>query len=95
MEAGLFYTMNTPWRTSRWHLQALGISRLSDKVRDLRSWAMGWCKKLFRGASDKPLDGAMYQVAKTLYSRDGKHSAEIRKLDNGQSGHCLTSGLSS
>lgn len=56
---------------------------------------MGWCKKLFRGASDKPLDGAMYQVAKTLYSRDGKHSAEIRKLDNGQSGHCLTSGLSS
>lgn len=45
---------------------------------------MGWWKKLFGRASDKSLDGAMYQVAATLYSLDGKRSAEIRKFDNGQ-----------
>lgn len=45
---------------------------------------MSWWKKLFGGTSDKSLDGAMYQVATTLYSRDGKRSAEIRKFDNGQ-----------
>ncbi|SON55603.1 hypothetical protein HDIA_2062 [Hartmannibacter diazotrophicus] len=45
---------------------------------------MDWWKRLFGGTSDKSLDGAMYQVAKTLYSGDGKRSAEIRKFDNGQ-----------
>jgi hypothetical protein len=45
---------------------------------------MGWWKKLFGGVSEKSLDGAMYQVATTLYSRDGKRSAEIRNFDNGQ-----------
>lgn len=45
---------------------------------------MGWLKKLFDGTSNNSLDGAFYHVAATLYSRDGKRSAEIRKFDNGQ-----------
>jgi hypothetical protein len=45
---------------------------------------MGWWKKLFGRASDRSLYGAMYQVTTTLYSRDGKRSAEIREFDNGQ-----------
>jgi len=45
---------------------------------------MGWWKKLFGRASDRSLDGAMYQVTTTLYSQDGKRSAEIREFDNGQ-----------
>lgn len=45
---------------------------------------MSWWKKLFGGTSDKSLDGAMYQVATTLYSLDGKRSAEVRKFENGQ-----------
>ena len=45
---------------------------------------MGWWKQLFGGTSDKSLDGTMYRVATTLYSRDGKRSAEIREFDNGQ-----------
>jgi hypothetical protein len=45
---------------------------------------MRWWKKLFSRAGDKSLDGAMYQIVKTLYSQDGKRSAEIREFDNGQ-----------
>jgi hypothetical protein len=45
---------------------------------------MGWWKKLFGGASEKSLDKAMYQVANTLYSRDGKRSAEIREFHSGE-----------
>ena len=44
---------------------------------------MDWWKKLFSGVREKSLDGAMYQVVTTLYSRDGKRSAEIRDFDNG------------
>jgi hypothetical protein len=45
---------------------------------------MSWLKRLFGGVRNKSLEGAMYQVATTLYSRDGKRSAEIREFDNGQ-----------
>ncbi|WP_157223505.1 hypothetical protein [Rhodovulum sp. PH10] len=45
---------------------------------------MGWWKQLFGGATGKSLDGTMYRVATTLYSPDGKRSAEVREFDNGQ-----------
>jgi hypothetical protein len=64
--------------------QALEFSRPVDKVPDVRSWVMDWWKKRFGGTSDKPLDGAKYQVVETLYSQDGKRSAEIRNFENGQ-----------
>jgi hypothetical protein len=35
-------------------------------------------------ATNKSLDGAMYQVTSTLYSADGKRSAEIRLFSNGE-----------
>jgi hypothetical protein len=44
----------------------------------------GWWKQLFGRTIEKSLDGATYRVAATLYSRDGKRSAEIREFDNGQ-----------
>ena len=45
---------------------------------------MGWWKKLLGRASDRSLDGEIYQVATTLYSPDGKRSAEVRNFENGE-----------
>jgi hypothetical protein len=45
---------------------------------------MAWWKRLFGRTTDKPLDGTMYRVATTLYSSDGKRSAEVRVFTNGE-----------
>ncbi|WP_431206039.1 hypothetical protein ACQ86E_15095 [Bradyrhizobium betae] len=34
--------------------------------------------------TDKSIDGTMYRVAATLYSGDGKRSAEVREFANGE-----------
>ncbi|SDD38553.1 hypothetical protein SAMN05444678_112155 [Sphingomonas sp. YR710] len=45
---------------------------------------MAWWKRLFGRAKDESLDGTMYRVASTVYSKDGKRSAEIRNFSNGK-----------
>ena len=45
---------------------------------------MAWWKRLLGRAKHKSLDGAMYRVTSTLYSKDGKRAAEIRAFDNGE-----------
>jgi hypothetical protein len=39
---------------------------------------------MFGRATNKSLDGMMYQVTSTLYSGDGKRSAEVREFSNGE-----------
>jgi hypothetical protein len=34
--------------------------------------------------TDKSIDGTMYRVVATLFSMDGKRSAEVRKFTNGE-----------
>ena len=34
--------------------------------------------------TDRSIDGTMYRVATTLFSRDGKRSAEVREFTNGE-----------
>jgi len=48
-----------------------------------RPLLMNWWKRLCRRLTDKSLVGATYRVICTLYSADGKRSAEIRKFSNG------------
>ena len=44
---------------------------------------MKWWNR-FRGrTSGKPIAGALYRITSTLYSLDGKRSAEIREFDHG------------
>lgn len=45
---------------------------------------MKWLKRLFGLTARGSIDGMMYQVTSTLYSNDGKRSAELRKFDNGE-----------
>ena len=45
---------------------------------------MGWWKRLLRKVAGKSLDGNMYRVAFTLYSKDGRRAAEIREFDDGE-----------
>ena len=46
---------------------------------------MAWLKRLFRREPEKKsLEGQMYQVTSTLYSADGKRSAQILKFGNGE-----------
>jgi len=40
--------------------------------------------RLFRRNAKMALDGTEYQTAFTLYSEDGKRSAEVREFSNGE-----------
>ena len=42
-----------------------------------------WLYRLFGITSNKPIAGAEYRVTSTLYSFDGKRSAEIREFSHG------------
>lgn len=45
---------------------------------------MAWLERLFGRGPQKSLKGQMYKVTSTLYSRDGKRSAQILIFDNGE-----------
>lgn len=45
---------------------------------------MKWLRRMFGRATNKSLDGTMYRVTSTLYSGDGKRSAQIREFSNGE-----------
>lgn len=44
---------------------------------------MKWWKRLLGRTSNKPIVGAEYRITSTLYSFDGKRSAEIREFSHG------------
>lgn len=45
---------------------------------------MKWWRRMFGHSTNKSLDGTMYRVTFTLYSGDGKRSAEVREFSNGE-----------
>lgn len=45
---------------------------------------MMWFKRLFGPKAKRSLDGLMYEITSTLYSKDGKRSAEVRNFSNGE-----------
>jgi hypothetical protein len=45
---------------------------------------MAWWTRLFPRTANKSLDGTLYRVTSTLYSKDGKRSAEAREFSNGK-----------
>jgi predicted urease superfamily metal-dependent hydrolase len=44
---------------------------------------MKWLYRVIGRPSNKPIDGVEYRVTSTLYSLDGKRSAEIREFSHG------------
>ncbi|WP_206237961.1 hypothetical protein [Novosphingobium terrae] len=45
---------------------------------------MKWWNRLWRRTSNKPIAGVEFRVISTLYSFDGKRSAEIREFSHGK-----------
>ncbi|MBH0239037.1 hypothetical protein [Methylobrevis albus] len=45
---------------------------------------MTWWKRLFGRTTGRSLDGTMFRVAGTLYSRDGRRAVELREFSNGE-----------
>jgi hypothetical protein len=49
-----------------------------------RGTPLNWFERLFGRSSKTSINGMMYEVTFTIYSNDGKRSAEIRRFDNGE-----------
>ncbi|WP_267397616.1 MULTISPECIES: hypothetical protein, partial [unclassified Sphingomonas] len=45
---------------------------------------MTWFKRLFGLKAKRSLEGLTYEATSTLYSKDGRRSAEVRKFSNGE-----------
>ena len=45
---------------------------------------MAWWSRLFKRFANSPLYGLEYRVAFTLYSKDGKRSANVCEFSNGE-----------